>query len=71
MPDVLLCRQEHWPFIWYAERPEAGLHGADPLTESLTHIYHYTKAKRRTKLLLPALILEQFGRYMRYASTCT
>ena len=59
--------QEKWAYFWLEVKLEVGMGLADPLAESLGYIWWHTRLQERTHLLLPALIFEQFGPFMRSA----
>ncbi len=59
--------QEKWAYFWLKVKLEVGMGLADPLAESLGHVWWHTRLQERTHLLLPALIFEQFGPFMRCA----
>ena len=65
---AVYCRQDEWAYLWLKVKLEVGSGGSDPLAESLMTCWFHTRAKARTHLLLPGLILEQFGPFIRYAA---
>lgn len=58
--------QEEWVWLWLENKLEVGYGGADPLSEAMFYAFHHTKGKDRTGLLLPSLVVEQFGPFLRY-----
>ncbi len=59
--------QEKWAYLWLDVKLEVGAGQADPLAESLGCVWWHTHLRKRTHLLLPAVIVEQFGPFMRWA----
>ena len=57
--------QDKWAYFWLAVRLEVGVGLTEPLEETLEHCWYHTQARGRTHLLLPGLIFEQFGPFMR------
>ena len=61
------CLQEKWAYFWLEVKLEVGMGLADSLAESLGYVWWHTRQQDRTNLLLPALIFEQYGPFMRCA----
>ncbi|CAL8469235.1 g8776 [Coccomyxa elongata] len=56
---------EEFPYQWGEFKLEVGQGGADPQAESLLYFFHFIRTKARTRRMLPGLMLEQFGAYLR------
>ncbi|KAK9827555.1 hypothetical protein WJX74_010196 [Apatococcus lobatus] len=57
--------KEKWAYRYLTVELEVGTGWGDPLAESLGYVWWHTQLRGRTHLLLPALIFEQFGPFMR------